>query len=140
MCGRCPAPYGHGMTALRRFWIGEALVSFAALVLVASQLSDQMGEFLLIELVLFAVAFSVAAAVGPGKVLALGVGLAFGVATLLSVFASESCTGEEFICFGPGAMFALGLILSGGLFPAWAFGAGLGALARLTSRADEQPL
>jgi hypothetical protein len=119
------------MYTARTIWIVEALVSLALMALIASRLSgDEAGSFIEAELVIFVVSFLLARFVGPGKVLAIGLGLAFGLATVMAASAG-SCSGDDFICFGPDVMFALGLMVSGVLYPGWAFGAGIGALARL---------
>jgi hypothetical protein len=119
------------MYTARTIWIVETLVSLGLMALIGSRLSgDVASSFIEAELVIFLVSFCLALPLGPGKVLTLGVGLAFALATLLAATAG-SCSESDFICFGPDAMFALGLIVAGALYPGWAFGAGLGALARL---------
>jgi hypothetical protein len=119
------------MYTARTIWIVETLVSLGLMALIGSRLSgDEASSFIEAELVIFLVSFCLALPLGPGKVLTLGVGLAFALATLLAATAG-SCSESDFICFGPDAMFALGLIVAGALYPGWAFGAGLGALARL---------
>jgi hypothetical protein len=126
------------MRTTRTIWISEALVSISLFALIFSQLStDEAGAFLMTELPLFTVAFLVAMLAGrPGKILALGVGLGFAFAAVLAIGASDSCSDSDILCFGPGAMFAIGLIFAGALYPGWALGTGLGTLARMTSFAE----
>ena len=127
------AAYGRLMNTVRTIWITESLLSLAALASVYSVTADQAGDFVVAELVLFAVAFLATLFSGaPGKVLAVGVGLGLALATLLAIAASSSGCGEsDIICFGPGELFVIGLIAAGALYPGWALGTGLGKLARL---------
>ena len=86
--------------------------------------SDGAGALAAIELALFATAFLLTAYLGgAGKVLALGAGLGFGFATLLSVGGASGF-------FSPGELFVIGLIVAGALYPGWALGVGVGALVR----------
>jgi integral membrane sensor domain MASE1 len=124
------------MYTARTIWIVETLVSLGLMASIASQLSgNEAGSFIVAELVLFVIAFFVALRLGPGKVLAIGIGLGFALATLIAG-ASGGCIDSDIICIGPGGMFALGLILAGALYPGWALGTGLGTLARMTSIAE----
>jgi hypothetical protein len=113
------------MARTRTLWIFEALASAVALALVYRALaSDGTGALVGIELALFATAFLLTAGLGgAGKVLALGAGLGFGFATLLSVGGASGF-------FSPGELFVIGLIVAGALYPGWALGVGVGALAR----------
>jgi hypothetical protein len=113
------------MARTRTLWILEALASAVALALVYRALaSDGTGALVGIELALFATALLLTAGLGgAGKVLALGAGLAFGFATLLSVGGASGF-------FSPGDLFVIGLIVAGALYPGWALGVGVGALAR----------
>ena len=122
------------MRIARTFWIVEALGSALVLVLVYSgPASGSTSAFGGIELALFAVAFLLVACLGgPGKVLALGAGLGVVLATLAAA-GSPGCGESDFICFTPGEVFALGLIVAGALYPGWALGAGIGALVRGTN-------
>jgi hypothetical protein len=129
------------MRTARTIWILEALVSLALIASICASLSaDEAGGFFLAELVAFGASFLLTRLMGPGKVLLLGIGLCLGFATLLAAGSSDSCSDSDILCFGPGAMFAFGLILSGALYPGWAFGTGLGALARLTTRRAPDPM
>ena len=121
------------MYTARTFWIGETLVSLGLMALIGGRLSGDEPEFFVTELVIFMVSFCLALLLGPGKVLAIGVGLAFALATLLAA-AAGSCSESDIICFDPEAMFVLGLLFAGALYPGWAFGTGIGALARLQAR------
>lgn len=124
------------MYTARTVWIAETVVSFGLMALIGSRLSgDETGSFIAAEVVIFMVSFFLALLLGPGKVLAVGVGLAFALATLMAATAG-SCSESDFICFGPDVMFALGLIVSGALYPGWAFGTGVGTLARLQTRRE----
>ena len=128
--------YGHGMRTARKIWISEALVSSALLALVYSRLSGAEARgFFLAELALFGVSFLLALLLGgPSKVFVLGIGLGFALATLLAIGASNSCSDSDIVCHGPGAMFTIGLVVAGALYPGWALGTGLGTLARLETR------
>lgn len=126
------------MSAARSIWIVEAFVSFALMALIFSRLSGgEARAFFFAELAVFAVSFLSARLLGgPGKVLLAGIGLACGFATLLAIATSGSCNASDIVCFGPGAMFIFGLLVGGALYPGWALGTGLGALARMTSFAE----
>jgi integral membrane sensor domain MASE1 len=124
------------MHSARSIWIVETLISLALMAVIFSQLSsDEAGSFIAAELVVFMVSFFLALRVGPGKVLVLGVGLAFALATLLAATAG-GCSDSDILCFDPGAMFVIGLIVAGALYPGWALGTGLGTLARMASIAE----
>jgi hypothetical protein len=112
------------MARARTLWIVEALASALALVLVyRCPASGETGALLGVELALFATAFLLTAyRGGAGKVLALGVGLGLAFATLLAMGASDF--------FSPGELFVIGMIVAGALYPGWALGVGVGALAR----------
>jgi hypothetical protein len=121
------------MQIARSPWIVVTLGSTLALALVGLAVGEARA-FLLVELVLFTVAFLLARLLGgPGKVLALGAGLGLAFATLAALATSGNCSESDLICFSPGETFAIGLIVSGGLYPGWALGAGAGALVRGTS-------
>src|ERR1043166_2034184 len=126
------------MHTARSTWIVETLVSFALMAVIYSQLSgDEAGSFIVAELVVFMVSFLLALLLGgPGRVLTLGFVIAFVFATLMAIAASGNCSEGDIICFDPGAMFMIGLIVAGTLYPGWALGAGLGTLARMTSIAE----
>jgi integral membrane sensor domain MASE1 len=124
------------MHTARTIWIVETLVSLVLMAVIGSQFSgDDAGSFIVAELVVFMVSFFLALRLGPGKVLALGVGLGFALATLLAATAG-GCSDSDILCFDPGAMFIIGLIVAGALYPGWALGTGLGTLARMTSFAE----
>jgi hypothetical protein len=108
------------------------------MALIFSRLSGGEAQaFFFAELAAFAVSFLSARFLGgPGKILLIGIGLAVGFATLLAIAVSGSCSEGNIICFDPGEMFILGLLVGGVLYPGWALGAGLGALARMTSFAE----
>ena len=119
-------------------WIAESLCSVAALAWIFSLADEEAHSFFYAELALLAIAFLAALLSGrPGRVLLIGVGLGFAVATVLAMAAS-GCSEDDIICFGPGLTFVLGLILAGALYPGWALGTGLGALARLETRRRQQ--
>jgi hypothetical protein len=113
------------MARTRTLWIFEALAAAVALALVHRALASAgTGALVAIELALFATAFLLTACLGgAGKVLALGAGLGFGFATLLSVAGVSGF-------FSPGELFVIGLIVAGALYLGWALGVGVGALAR----------
>jgi hypothetical protein len=129
------------MHTARSIWIAETLVSFALMTLIFSWLSGGEAEaFFYAELATFAVSFlSARFWAGPGKVLLAGAGLAFAFATLLAIATSGSCNEGDIICFNPGEMFILGLLVGGAVYPGWAFGTGVGALARLQTRHEGKP-
>ena len=120
------------MYTARTIWIAETAVSFGLIALIANRLSAEEAQgFLVAELAAFAVSFLLAMLWGrPGKVLALGAGLGFAAATVLAIGGSSSCSEGDIICFSAGDLFALGLLIVGALYPGWAFGTGLGTLAR----------
>jgi hypothetical protein len=120
------------MKIARTFWLFEALISLSLLVLVYDQVaSDEAGRFIGAEFALFAVAFMATLLFGrAGWVLTAGVALGFTFATVLLLGTSGACDESDFICFSPGDVFAIGLIISGALYPGWAFGAGVGMLTR----------
>ena len=114
------------MERTRALWIGEALVSALAVTLVYRAASGETGALIRIELALFALAFLLTTCLGgAGRVLALGAGLGVAFATLAAISASGFLS--------PPDMFAIGLIIAGALYPAWALGVGLGALVRSVS-------
>jgi len=78
------------MHSTRSIWIAETLVSFALMVLIFSRLSGgEARAFFFAELAAFTVSFLSARFLGgPGKVLLIGIGLAFGFATLLAIAVS----------------------------------------------------
>jgi hypothetical protein len=123
------------MTSTRSLWIAESLLSLAALAAVYSQLATWRAvTFVVAELGLFVIAFvATLLSDAPGKVLVAGVGLGLACATLLAIVApSSGCSESDIICFDdPGLLFVIGLIGAGALYPGWALGTGLGALARL---------
>jgi hypothetical protein len=118
---------------IRWIWFFEVLGSALALVWIAAALDEAGGGFIWLEIGLFTVAFVLSTFVGgPGKILLLGIGIGFTLATVMAIGTSGSCD-DDFLCFSPGDVFALGLIFSGALYPGWALGAGVGALARGSS-------
>src|SRR5919204_4113236 len=114
------------MQIARSVWFTEALISFFLVVLVYDQAAyDDPRRFIGAEFGLFAIAFIATVLYGrPGWVLTVGVALAFTFALVISVGASSTCGDSDFICLSPGEVFALGLIVSGALYPGWALGAG----------------
>ena len=125
------------MRTTRIIWASEALVSLSLLALIYSRLSGgEAHTFLKAEVVLVLFTFLLALFVGgPGKILAAGAGLGVGLASAfaIAVSASGSCSEADLICFSPGDMFAIGMVLACALYPGWALGTGLGTLARMTS-------
>src|SRR5919201_1440609 len=120
------------MKSARTFWLYEALVSLSLLVLVYDRASSyDAGRFIGAEFALFAVAFMATLLSGrAGRVLTAGVALGFAFATVLSLGTSGACGESDFICFSPGDVFAIGLIVSAALYPGWALGAGVGMITR----------
>lgn len=119
------------------FWTVQTLVSVVLLVVIAGRLSDREAHlFLLAEFAAFAVAFFLALLLGgPGKILALGIGLAVVLPTVLAGTISCNTPGGD-ICIGPGAVFLIAFIVVGALYPGWAIGTALGTLARLRARRE----
>ena len=121
------------MQIARSPWIVVTLVSVLALALIGLA-TGEARAFLLVELVLFTAAFLLARLLGgPGKVLTLGAGLGLAFATVAALSTSGSCSESDLICFSPGEVFAIALIVSGALYPGWALGVALGAFARRKS-------
>jgi len=112
------------MARTRALWIVEALASAVALALVyRGPASGETGTLVGVEVTLFGVAFLLTAHLGcAGKVLALGAGLGLAFATLLAMGASGFLS--------PGDLFIIGAIVAAALYPGWALGVGVGALAR----------
>jgi hypothetical protein len=128
------------MRTTHSFWIGEVLASLAALALVYNGVPDEAHTYFVAELALLSVAFLATLLFRrPGKVLLVGIALGFALASLMALGGSASCGEDDFICLSPGELFAIGIIVAGALYPGWALGTGLGALARLEIR-RRQPL
>jgi hypothetical protein len=108
------------------FWVGESLLSLLAVAVISWTNSLIFAELLSLLLAfLLVVIFG-----GPGKVLALGVGLGLALAIVGALVAGSEAPGMVDIFPSPGEAFASGLLGSGAVYPGWALGTGLGALAR----------
>jgi hypothetical protein len=127
------------MRTAHSVWVVEVLASLGALAWVYSGVPDEAHTYYVsAELVLLSIAFLATVLLGgPGKVLLVAIALGFAAATLMAIGGSSNCSQDDFICFGPGELFAVGVILAGALYPGWALGTGLGALARLEIRRRE---
>jgi len=122
------------MKIARTKWWMVALASIGAIVLIFDKVPfDEAGKFILAEFGLFAVTFMATLLSGRGgTVLATGVGLGFLFATVaaLGTSASGSCNDGDIICFSPGDVFVICLIIACVLYPGWALGVGVGNLIR----------
>jgi hypothetical protein len=132
------------MRNTRSIWIVESALSgvgVASILVLANRVETSPDESyinvaLLCEAVLFTLAFVLARVLGgPGKVLIVGVALAFLFAIVIAILLGEDCTDDSFLCVTPGDAFALGLLVALAFYPGWALGAGVGALARLRAQA-----
>jgi hypothetical protein len=123
------------MQIARSIWFAVALASLGAIYVAYDSVPlGDGGTFILVEFGLFAIAFMATLLSGrPGRVLVTGAGLGFLFACVAAIVASGTCSEGYAICFSPGEVFGLVLVLAAALYPGWALGAGVGNLVRGTS-------